>query len=145
MYRVVHRAGLALERLQVDPGRPHERAIHLEDDHAAHLVQCSVASSAAHLPLRPDGVAVHHACEHPRRDVGDTGEDLLPVAANLITPGKAALRMRGCLVHVALGETRDDPLEVVRAGRARQTLDHICWMWCHIALPNVHHFRYSDQ
>src|SRR2546422_11351019 len=65
------------------------------------------------------------------RRSGDKGKDLLPVPAHLLSALKAPGWMQRRLVHVVLGEARDQCVVVVRG--AQQLVDH-CLGFVHIHL-----------
>ena len=97
-----------IDRFEEEPGPRGPFVANAEDDHAAHQVLRTVATGAAHLPLRPDDVAVDHAGDHRGADVRDGSEDLFPVGSHLGPAVEAAPRMDGCVVAVVVGEAVDE-------------------------------------
>jgi hypothetical protein len=75
------------------------------------------------FPFAPDGVAVDGEGEHLRCHVGNKGEDLLPIAADLLASEEAACRMGGCFVAIVLGEAADDAVYVVGVRRIAKPID----------------------
>lgn len=75
-----------VDRFEVEPCRGGPVTGHGEDDDAAHQVLPAVDPPTPHLPLRPHRVTHLVGAEHLRGDVGNGGEDLGPVAPDLVLP-----------------------------------------------------------
>src|SRR6266487_3382867 len=116
-------AGL-FDRLEVEPHRSDDGARDAEDGHPAHQELASVLPGAGHVPLGPHSVAVLGRSRYPRRDVGNTREDLRPVRADLFLATKAPLWVCRGLVDEALGETGHQCLDVVRVHRPHQAVQY---------------------
>src|SRR5581483_10268050 len=91
---------------------------------------------AAVLPLTPDGAAAFDASQHLGPDVGNRGEHLGPVLADLISAPKAALGVGGRLVAVIGREASGQRVEVMIVGGLAQPLDEgrgtVTHLRCHL-------------
>ena len=121
--RLVHAPAAVLDRLEVEPGPRCLSVLHPEDHYSAHDVRGAVRAGAAVLPLAPHGVSVYRHAGHLGGDVGDSGEDLRPVAAYLLGPDESPLGMYRCLVAVVRREARHDSVEVMRVRGSAQSVD----------------------
>src|SRR4051812_18707637 len=87
----------------------------------------AISTSAAHLPLRPYGLAGDRALQNCRAQIGNVGEDLLPVPPDLLASDKTTRRVNGSFVPVVRCETVDECIEVARIRGASERVDHAGW------------------
>src|SRR5690348_542592 len=109
---------------QVKPCRRDRVTGHAEDDHTTEQVGHAITAGAGMLRLDPDLIAVGRRAGHRRPQIRYRGQDLRPVAANLIASGEAARWMCRRLVAVVRREARDDRVEVAGVDCPVQPLDY---------------------
>ncbi len=120
-----------LNRLEVE-ARPRQQAVaDAENNDTAHHMRRSVPPRAPVFPLAPDLVAVDRRAQHLRGDVRDGGEDLLPIPADLLAAGEAALRVSRRVIPVVRREAGHQRIHIVcvrrraRAARIRSAATSI--------------------
>ena len=121
---VIDAAAALLDGFEVEASPAGEAVNDAEDDDASHDVGRAVGAGAAVLPFAPDGVTINGVTQHLGAEVGDGGEDLRPVLANLVATDEAPLGMRRGLVAIVGCEAPDQRVEVMVVGGSAQPLDN---------------------